>query len=218
MYNNRDNGEKSSAVVGIIAVAIIVAIIVVFFAISANTNGGSPAKPVDAPEAATELVEDDADTSSLSDDTDEEPVEEEKDEPTEVEEEPTEAETEEEPTEEEPTEAETEEEPTEAETEETEEGIVECPNCNKMVAKLERFKPSEDYLFFKLWCADCRAEVEDGEVEVEDIDFESDVECDGCNETFEKPSAKNSIQNNGLCDDCYQSYKKTMEENGVEVL
>lgn len=218
MNNNRNNGDRSSAIVGIIAVAIIVAIIVVFFAVSANTDGGSPAKPVDAPETVTEAVEDDndADTLSSSDDTDEEPVEE--DEPTEAEEEPTEAEIEEEPTEEEPTEAETEEEPTEAETEETEEGIVECPNCNEMVAKLERFKPSEDYLFFKLWCADCREDVEDGIAEVDDIDFEEDVECDGCDEIFEKPSEKNSIKNNGLCDDCYQSYRKTMEENGIEVL
>ena len=49
MRNNSNNGKGSSMAIGVIAFAIIVAIIVIFFTISANSNGGSPAKPVNRP-------------------------------------------------------------------------------------------------------------------------------------------------------------------------
>lgn len=203
MSNNSNNGKGSSMAIGVIAFAIIVAIIVIFFTISANSNGGSPAKPVNAPEVTTEVADnesDASDSSSLDSDTEDElDVEE----ATEAEEEP----------------AEEEEEDTEAEDEEeAEDGIIECPNCKKMVSKLERFRSSEDYDFFKLWCADCRAEIEDGTKSVDDIDFDSDVACDNCGETFSKHSEKNSIKNNGFCPECYESYQKIMEENGIEII
>ena len=191
MSNNGNNGKGSSMAVGVVVFAIIIAVIVIFFTISANSNGGSPAKPVKATEAITEVANNESDDSASSDltvDT----------------EEATEAEDEDEPADEETEEA------TEAEDEE---GIVECPNCEKMVAKLERFKPSDDYDFVKLWCADCKAEVEDGTNSVDNIDFEGDVDCDGCGETFSKHTDKNSIKNNGLCPDCYDSYTATVEGN-----
>lgn len=204
MSNNGNNGKGSSMAVGVIAFAIIVAIIVIFFTISAKSNGGSPAKPVNATETVTEVADNESDASdSISSDVD---TEDESDV-----DETTDAENEDEP-------AEETEETTEAEDEEAENGIVECPNCEKMVSKLERFKPSEDYAFVKLWCADCCAEVEDGTNSVDDIDFDSDVDCDGCGETFSKHTEKNSIKNNGFCPDCYESYKTTMKENGVDVL
>ncbi len=198
MNNKVNENKKSSLVLGMVAFAIIVAIIVVMFSISANKNGGSPVRPeleVAATEVATEAPknDDNNDTSSSSSDdtTDEEPVEDE------------------EPAED--------EEPVEDEEPADEEGIVECPNCNTMVASLEKFNPTEDSEFKKLWCADCHAGVEDGSITVDDIDFSGDVDCDDCGETFSKVGDKNSIKNNGVCDDCYQSYKTTMQENGVEV-
>lgn len=209
MSNNGNNGKGSSMAIGVIAFAIIVAIIVIFFTISANSDGGSPAKPVSTPEAVTEVADNESDDSSSSDlDTDTDDASDE--------EEATEAEIEDEPADEETTEAEDVDETTDEETEE--ESNVECPNCKKMVSILQRFKPTEDYDFFKLWCADCRADVEDGTISVDDIDFDSDVACDGCGETFSKHTDKNSIKNNGLCPDCYDSYQTTMEENSIDDL
>ena len=216
MSNNGNNGKSSSMAIGVISYAIIVAIVVIFFTISANSNGGSPAKPVNTSESVTEVADNESNDTYSSDldvDTDDDSDEEEV----------TEAEVEDEPAdEEEATEAEdvpADDEETEDATEaEDEEGIVECPNCKNMVSKLERFKPTEDYDFFKLWCSDCRADVEDGAISVDDIDFDSDVDCDGCEETFSKHTDKNSIKNNGLCPDCYDSYQTIMEENGTDDL
>lgn len=184
MNNNSNGDKKSSLAIGIVAFIVIVTIIAVLFSISANQDGGSPAKPVKATEAATEVVAQDNTSDDTSSDTSSSTVDTNTEEPAE-------------------------EEPTEAE------GIVECPNCATMVDKLEKYNHDDGYK--KLMCADCLAGVEDGTITIEDVDFESDVVCDGCQQTFSKPTDKNSIKNNGLCDDCYQSYRTTMEENGVEI-
>ncbi|MEE0266008.1 MAG: hypothetical protein UD936_10325 [Acutalibacteraceae bacterium] len=57
MNNNANDGKNSSLLLGIVAFAIIVAVVVALFSISANQDGGSPAKPSENTTTATEVAQ-----------------------------------------------------------------------------------------------------------------------------------------------------------------